>query len=268
MRLAFATAIATKPEILLIDEVLAVGDEGFQRKCHDKINEFKKERKTILFVSHSLGTVKELCDRSILLDHGVIDSMGSSEKVIDHYREKIRAREEISLKKQQDKLNKQQDAPQRSAKEEAKEIKPPDRWGSGEIEITEVNFLSIKGEDKHIFETGEPMIVRMKYFAKEKIEKPVFGIAIHRNDGVHITGPNTRFDDNVIESIEGEGFVEYAIEALPLLKGTYLFSAAVYDYECKKPYDHHEKKYTFRINDGKYKEFGIFHIPCKWKYYQ
>src|SRR3972149_10053545 len=100
MRLAFATATATDPDLLLIDEVLAVGDEAFQRKCYDRMNEFKMSGKTIVLVTHDLETIKRFCDRAILLEHGKIVSMGNSEKVIDNYHKNMRAREEEVLKKQ------------------------------------------------------------------------------------------------------------------------------------------------------------------------
>jgi lipopolysaccharide transport system ATP-binding protein len=146
-------------------------------------------------------------------------------------------------------------------------FKPPkDRWGSGEVEITQVRFFSEKGDEKYIFRTGDTLVAKIKYSAKQRIEKPVFGVAIHKNDGTHITGPNTKFHNNVIESVEGEGMVEYIIDSLPLLNGTYLFTAAVYDFACANAYDHHERRFTFKVEDDRRKDYGIFYIPCMWKY--
>ncbi|MCZ7392291.1 MAG: ABC transporter ATP-binding protein [Candidatus Methanoperedens sp.] len=271
-RLAFSTAISIEPDIILIDEALAVGDEAFQGKCYDKINEFRREGKTIVFVSHGMETVKQLCERSILLNQGQIGSIGYSEKVVSDYHVNMRIKEESTLKKQHEKK-----VEQITEKIIIKEVTPhegietqqnsvQDRWGSREVEITEVKFFAKNGDETYIFRTGEPLIVRIKYFAKTKIEKPVFGIAIHRNDGVHITGPNTKFHNKVIKSVKGEGIVEYIIDALPLLKGTYLFTAAVYDFACVNPYDHHEKRFTFKVTDGEIKDYGICYIPCRWEY--
>ncbi len=269
MRLAFATATATDPDLLLIDEVLAVGDEAFQRKCHDKLNEFKMGGKTIMLVSHDPETVRRFCDNAILIEHGKIVSIGASEKVIDTYHKNMRIKEELSLRKQQEKLTKHEPSPEDVTKKSVVPDKietPKDIWGSGEVEIIEVKFFDNKGDEKYIFKTDEQFIVKIKYFAKQKIEKPVFGIAIHRNDGTHITGPNTKFHDNVIDYIEGVGIVEYIIDSLPLLNGTYLFTAAIYDFACVNPYNYHDKRYTFRVeSDGK-KDYGIFYIPCRWKF--
>ncbi|VVB97049.1 putative ABC transporter ATP-binding protein [uncultured archaeon] len=272
-RLAFSTAISTEPDIILIDEALAVGDEAFQRKCYDTINEFRREGKTIVFVSHGMETVKQLCERSILLNQGQIGSIGYSEKVVSDYHVSMHIKEELALKKQHDKRIEQQTTDKIIINEattpekiETQQTSAEDRWGSMEVEITEVKFFAKNGNERYIFRTGEPLVARIKYFSKTKIEKPVFGIAIHRNDGVHITGPNTKFYNNVIESINGEGAVEYIIDSLPLLKGTYLFTAAVYDFACVNPYDHHEKRFTFKVVDGEIKDYGMLYIPCRWKW--
>ena len=273
MRLAFATATATDPDILLIDEVLAVGDEAFQRKCFDKINEFKMNGKTIVLVTHDLETVKRLCDSAILLDHGSIGSLGNSERVIDEYHKNMREKAESVIKAQQEKVMQQEVyqqelspiAVEENITPEMAEL-PKDRWGIGEVEITEVRFFGRGGEEKYIFRTGEILVAKIKYSTKQRIEKPVFGVAIHRNDGTHITGPNTKFHNNVIESIEGEGIVEYIVDSLPLLNGTYLFTAAVYDFACVIAYDHHERRFTFKVEDEDKKDYGIFYIPCRWKY--
>ncbi len=268
MRLAFATATATDPEILLIDEVLAVGDEAFQRKCYDKMNEFKMDGKTIVLVTHDLDTVRRFCDSAILLEHGRIGSMGNGEKVIDEYRKNMREKEEAVMKSRQEKLIKEKSSASFIKEgDTAEKVEPPkDRWGSGEVEITEVKFFAENGEEKYIFETGESIIVRMKYTAKQRIDKPVFGIAIHRNDGVHINGPNTKTSGYPIEFIKGEGEIDYTIRSLPLLDGTFQLSAAVYDDTRTHAYDHHDRKYKFKVIRGKIMDdLGVFYIPCKWE---
>lgn len=259
-RLAFSTAISTDPDIILIDEALAVGDEAFQKKCYDKINEFKRKEKTIIFVSHGTSIVKELCDKSLLLKNGNVCSIGYSEKVINDYHVIMRTKEESALREQQ------RDLTDKDIENIKKIESQPDRWGSREVEIVEVKFFDKNGDNRYIFKTGESLIVKIKYFAKQKIEKPIFGISIHRNDGIHISGPNTKFDNKVIENIEGEGTVEYIIDSLPLLKGTYLLTAAIYDFMCLNPYDHHEKRFTFKIEAGEIKDYGMVYIPCRWKY--
>ncbi len=271
VRLAFSTAIQTDPDILLVDEVLSVGDESFQGKCYDKINEFKAKGKTIVFVSHGLDTVRQLCERSILLDHGHIRSFGNSEKVVDDFRADMRMKEEIQLKDCHEKiidLQKTREVSEEVSTEKVESESPPmqKRWGSREVEITEVKLFTENGEEKYFFKTGESLVVRIQYFAKRKIENPVFGVAIFRNDDVHINGPNTKNSDYPIEYVEGYGEIKYIIKSIPLLDGSYKLSVAVYDDTMTHAYDHHDRLYTFKVSHGDIKDnFGMFYIPCIWE---
>jgi len=247
VRLGFSVAVHTNPEILLVDEVLAVGDAAFQRKCFDRINALKDQGITIVFVSHSLNTVRDLCLRGIWLKGGRVAGIGPVEKVVDGYLNAVTAEQETALQR-----HKIQD--------------PARRWGSGKVEITGVRFLDAKGKERFIFETGEPMTTRIFFQAHDRIERPVFGVAIYRNDGIHINGPNTRFANYEIDVIEGEGAIDYCIESLPLLKGTYELSATVYDYKCQQPYDHHHRMYPFMVEQGNITEhYGCVYIPSKWR---
>jgi lipopolysaccharide transport system ATP-binding protein len=277
-RLAFSTAISTDPDIILIDEALSVGDEAFQGKCYDKINEFRRDGKTIVFVSHGMDTIKQLCNKSILINHGVAYSIGNSDKVVDDYRSSINKKEEKDLKEQNEKKN-TVNGPEitpRNNTPVSQIIKTSDTIpqenlvtksiGSGVVKIADVKFFNKNGNEGYIFKTGESMTVKITYFAREKVKKPVFGIAIHRNDGIHITGPNTKFANNVIDFVQGAGIVDYTIDRLPLLKGTYMLTAVIYDYDCVNPYDHPETKYKFKVIDGEVSDYGLFHFDGRWKY--
>jgi hypothetical protein len=143
------------------------------------------------------------------------------------------------------------------------------RWGSGEAAITGVTFLNTAGKEAHVFFTGQPMTVRINYRVTGRIEKPVFGVAIHRSDGVHVNGPNTRFADYDIPYIAGEGTIDYVIESLGLLEGSYDFSAAIYDYECMHPYDHRQRAFKFLVQRGRVKEsYGLVYLPSRWELHQ
>ncbi len=249
MRLGFAVAIHVEPEVLLIDEVLAVGDESFQMKCLDKISELRSQNVTIIFVSHSLDAVRELCDRALWLENGEMRHLGPTEQVIDLYRDSVTAKEEERLAAQHG--------------EGAGE-----RWGSGEVEIIDVRFRDVMGNERHVFRTGEPLVACIRYRAHRRIDNPVFGVAIYRSDGVHVNGPNTKQAGYPIDYVEGEGEIHYFIEALPLLEGTYQFSATCYDHTCTHPYDHHHRMYTFRVQRGEInEEFGVFYIPSRWEHH-
>ncbi|MFQ5857250.1 MAG: ABC transporter ATP-binding protein [Anaerolineae bacterium] len=248
MRLGFAVAIHVEPDVLLIDEVLAVGDESFQMKCLEKISELRSQNVTIIFVSHSLDAVRELCDRALWLQNGEMCRLGPTEQVIDLYRGSVAAKEEERLAVQHGEGT-------------------GERWGSGEVEIIGVRFRDAAGAERHVFRTGEPMMACIRYRAHERIDNPVFGVAIHRSDGLHVNGPNTKVAGYPIDYVEGEGEIHYVIEALHLLEGIYQFSATCYDNACVHPYDHHHRMYTFRVQRGQVKEeLGAFYIPSRWEH--
>ena len=267
MRLGFAIATSVDPDILLIDEVLAVGDEAFQRKCMRKIAEFKRRGKTIIFVSHDLDAVRELCSEVIWLDGGVIRARGRPDEVIVQYLRDIGEEAPLELAVPAEGVEPAVEETVQPVEEQAEAAsQPPSRWGSGEVEITRVEFLDGRGNPCHTFRTGERMLARIHYLAHRRIERPVFGVAIYRDDGVHVNGPNTKTSDYPIGYIEGEGSIDYVVDSLPLLEGEYQFSAAIYDYSCTHPYDHHERMYSFKVRRGQVKDaYGVFYIPCEWR---
>ena len=249
VRLGFAIAVHVQPDILLIDETLAVGDLSFQRKCLDRIYELKRGGITILFVSHNLEVVRQLCSRAIWLDQGVTKAEGRTEKVVGRYLEHESALEEAGMMR------------------EEKERMGQNRWGSGEVEISSVRFFDAQGNETRVFETGQKMVSRITYRAHHRVERPVFGVAIYRRDGLQINGPNTRLSGYDIEYVEGEGEVDYVIESLPLLEGRYEFTAAVYDYSGLHPYDHREREYIFLVRQGEVRErYGALYVPCRWRH--
>ena len=245
VRLGFAVAINVDPDILLIDEILAVGDESFQRKCLNKLYELKEQGKTIVVVSHALDQVRNICDEAIWLEHGVMKDSGRAARVVDSYLEEVNRQEE-------------------SKAAEMEEVEHGTRWGSGEIKITGVRFLDDSENERHIFKTGERLVLEMDYEAFEEIERPVFGIAVHSRDGVHVTGTNSKFSGTVFDKIAGKGSVRYIIESLPLLKGSYVLSAVVYDFACLHAYDHHDRVYMLEVSSGELNDYGVFHIPASW----
>jgi hypothetical protein len=141
------------------------------------------------------------------------------------------------------------------------------RWGSKEVEITSVTFLDDKGEKTDCIKSGERFRVRMAFHAHSKVNQPVFGIAIYSETGVHITGPNTKKHGVQIDSVEGKGSVEYDVDSLPLLPGTYLFSAAIYDMSGLQAYDHWEQSWKFHVIESETvaERYGLITIPSQWR---
>jgi lipopolysaccharide transport system ATP-binding protein len=254
MRLGFATAIHLEAEILLVDEVLAVGDQAFQNKCRDRIAELRKAGITILLVSHDATAVRELCTAALWLEEGQVKAMGATDGVLEAYNASVVAREEARFAAEHG------SAP---AAAEAAAL----RWGSHEVEITGVDFLGADGTPHHILDTDRPATLRIRYVAHQPIERPVFGLAIYRNDGLHLNGPNTQDAELAIPSILGTGHVDYRLERVTLLPGTYEVSVSVYDQTCTHPYDFHNRRFTFRVRAGHVRErYGLLSLPAHWSH--
>ncbi len=271
MRLAFSIAIHIEPDILLVDEVLAVGDQAFQRRCLDKIHEMKRQGVTIVLVTHALDTVRELCHRAIWLDEGQIQAEGPVDRVLEQYTSYLHRVETEALQKEE--AARQEGAAEKARKRREEETAPagpeatPWRWGSREAELVSIQFLNGEGEETRTFHTGETFIARLHYMAHQRIEQPMFGVALYHAGGFHINGPNTVFSDYPIDFIEGPGYIDYIIPQLPLLAGTYLFSAAIYDHPGQHAYDHHHMAYTFYVvaNRRIKERYGFFYIPSYWR---
>jgi len=265
VRLGFSIAINVDPDILLIDEILAVGDENFQKKCYEKIEEFKSKGKTILIVSHDLAVIEKMCDRVFLIDDGRQFYKENPVDVISEYHRTLFTKRKHALRVNQDEFTK--DKPSEKETSSTPEF---NRWGSREAEITSIEFLDDKDNETYIFKTRDFLKIRIDYYTKKKIEKPVFGIAIYKEDGIHLCGPNTSTGNCDIDYIEGKGSVEYIIDSLPFLPGSYLFTASIYDLSLRHAYDHWERCLTFNVVENKLvkEKFGTFYIPSEWRHYK
>jgi lipopolysaccharide transport system ATP-binding protein len=246
MRLGFSVAVNTNPDILLVDEVLAVGDAAFQRKCLERINHLRQQGVTILFVSHSAEIVRTVCPRVLWLDNGRLVSDGPAEAVAARYLAHSWAAEKGSL---------------------GPEAGEDRRYGSGEVRIVGVRLLDGHAQEKQLFQVGEPLTVEMRYRAERRVERPVFGLAIHRSDGTHITGPNTQFAGLDIPVVKGEGAVLYRVDHLPLMEGTYYLSVAAVDSADTMVYDHHDRLYKFKVRQvGGGERYGLLSLRGEWEW--
>lgn len=265
LRLGFSIAINVNPDILLIDEILAVGDENFQKKCFEKIDKFKNEGKTIILVSHDLAVIEKLCDRVFLIDNGKQYYKENPIDVISEYHKILFKKRKFALRSNQDEFA--QDA---ALQEKPSSASESNRWGSREVEITAIEFFNDKNVESFIFKTGDFLKIRIDYIAKKKVEKPVFGIAIYREDGIHLCGPNTNTGNCNIDFIEGEGSIEYMMNSMPFLPGTYIFTVSIYDFSLLHAYDHWERCLTFSVVENKEikEKFGAIYIPSEWRHYK
>jgi lipopolysaccharide transport system ATP-binding protein len=250
-RLGFSVATLKRPEILIVDEILGVGDAEFQSKSFERIQHFQSEGTTILLVSHSLDRVKDMCSRAIWLDHGKIMSLGSADNVVELYLQHTNQIESERL---------------RLATEAGEALR---RWGSQRIEICQVKITGEEGHEQNIFQTGEPLTLHMDYEAHELVNFPNFGIAIHRQDGMLVTGPNTAFASFELPSLMGKGRITYKIPYLPLLEGLYHFSVAVVNQKDTETFDYHDRLYPFRVinHRGTIKErYGLVTLNGEWQH--
>jgi ABC-type polysaccharide/polyol phosphate transport system ATPase subunit len=240
VRLGFSVAINVDPDVLLIDEVLAVGDADFQRKCSEKIADFRKQGKTIVIVSHSLPSVRTLCDQVALLEHGVLRDLGPAAPVIDHYLAE--------------------------AFSDRSEEGGHARWGSGEIRVNEVELLDDEGRSVTRAHTGASVTLRFHYHAKEPVSDVMIGLAIETIEGVVLTGPNTRDGGLRCDRLVGDGFVDLRIPRLMLLTGTYDVTAAVYSADGLHPFDHVQRLLRFDVERGDpAEEGGVFSLGGTWE---
>lgn len=244
VRLGFAVAAHIEPEILLIDEVLAVGDISFQQKCIRHISRLKEQGVAFLFVSHCMETIQEICDEVLFLAEGEVRLRGAPPEAVREYKN--------------------------YAFDRSKFLEGPIPLGKGtrkgtfEAEIESVDLLNGNGEKASVFKTEEKMIIRWNYLAHNKILNPIFGIMIYTQEGVCCYGANTGFDGYAISSIEGRGIVELEIPRLDLLSGIYLLTVGIIEKNRLIFYDLHNKSYQFRVESEK-EDRGIFYLPHRWK---
>lgn len=257
MRLGFSIAINVNPEVLLIDEVLAVGDAAFVPKCLDRINDFRRRKKTILFVSHDLATVEKICDRVAWLKEGRILTIGEPKRVVDAYLQDVAEKQEREFEKRHKEREEELRIEQRWEEEKREK-----RWGKREIEIRKVTLKSLDGKEKHVFSPDEGMIIEMDVVAYSKITDFVFGIGIFNSQGISCYGTNTHLEAFEPVSIHGEGKVICRIEKLNLINGTYYLDVATHKRDGY-PYDYHHNLYSFLVSSVK-KDEGITRLPHDW----
>jgi ABC-type polysaccharide/polyol phosphate transport system ATPase subunit len=239
VRLGFAVAANVEPEVLLIDEVLSVGDEVFQRRCMEKIEDFRRDGRTIVFVSHGLAQVGQLCEDAAWIDHGDLRMIGPSAQVISEYQ------------------GTSHDATRVEGEQGA-------RWGSGEGQIVGVTLLDGQGQTESVMSTFEPMTVKVELTAHTPLQDVVVGIAIHSLAGTHVWGSNTKRNGQLIGRLDGPASVELAIPSLPLLEGVYDLTVTLTDHTEVHPYDYWDKRIRFEVRQYRVYDSGLVHIPGTW----
>jgi len=234
MRLAFSAAIHSQPDILLVDEVLAVGDLAFQRKCIERIRRLKSEGCAIVLVSHDHGLIREMCDEALWLENGRVQAIGAAEDVVQAYSGDV-----IEETKHR--------TPARHASGQWEAVAGSARLGSMEVEITSVRVLGAAGLPSTQFRCGEPLIVEISYYAPASMHSPIFVVNISEAEGhVHFTAA-TDSPLRSVPGIEGLGRILVQIENLYLAPGRYYIDAGVYEKDWKYAYDYHWHAYPIEL---------------------
>jgi len=234
-RLGFAIAASLDPDILLIDEVLSVGDVGFQEKCVTRMRELLARGVPLVFVSHNLAAVVDLCTRAILVERGSVRFDGRPAETVAEFR---RGRRDQTVR------------PLPSA---------------DAIHISDVQLLRADGEASPLFHTGQPMTIQVHYRAPQPVRAPHIAIDIHGVDGLYCAGINTRMDNWGLGTLEGEGRVELVIPQLNLLPGSYTISAGILDPQGLRPLDLQSHAYPFSVASER-KDFGVVYLEHHWRH--
>ena len=240
VRLGFAVAAHLNPDVLLIDEVLAVGDMAFKTKCYQKMREIKDGGKSIVFVSHDMLSIAALCERTAFLLKGEIEFDGDTEYAIQIYEKNVYEEEKIGG------------------------VNSFHERGTREIEIIDVSFWNGKGEKKAIFEMGEKMEIRLEFIAHHEINSPVFAAEIFKSDGTRCFGVDTNMDNIKTGKVKGGGVIKIEYEALNLQRGKYSVLVGVYDNKAIVPYDVHKKEARYFLVESPKRYVGTFFIPHRW----
>lgn len=239
VRLGFSVAIHVDPDILLVDEILAVGDMNFQEKCREKFAEFKDQGRTVVVVSHGLAEMRNLCDQAAWLDHGRLVEVGPAATIVDSYIEA------------------------------GHETQPVDsggtRHGTGEIIVDRIELLDEHGVDLRQFRTGDPVTLRLHYRADRPVRRPVFAASLHALTGQHVWSHHTLDAGFVPDELSGDGSLDVVIPALPLQPGAFVLNTSVVDDQLAHSYDQWVKAARFDVVPGTPRESGgVLVMGSRW----
>lgn len=248
VRLAFSIAIQSDADIYILDEVLAVGDTAFQNKSLGAINKLKKEGKTILYVSHSLGSIQQYCDRAILINQTKLIIDGTPNDVIDEYEHVIT-----------DQIKKGKKKERKKSKYDSKQ-----RWGSYEVVMDSIKITNGNGKDQTVFDQSEEIKFQIEYTAKKDFDDVIFGVSIFKDNGVYVSGTNDALQKHNKRIKKGnKSSLTLSLKAKYLLSGNFDITVGVINNENGEKLDFHNKMYSITIIN-KTVDQGLVSLPFKW----
>jgi ABC-2 type transport system ATP-binding protein len=219
VRLAFAVAVHVDPEILLVDEVLAVGDEPFQRKCIERIKQFQKDGRTIIFVTHGIDMVRQLCDRVIMLEKGDVVVDGKPQEAARAFRERY--------------------APEVETEDDVR--------GTGELSVTDMSVTDGQGRSKDRFEPGDELGFELVLTPRTPVDDPVVGVAIYNHLDTLVYGTNTALRNVDLGHVSHPTRVRFGFGALPMVEGQYFVTVAVHSRDESIQYHWLERQISFKV---------------------
>ena len=243
-RLAFAVAISVDPEILIVDEVLSVGDEAFQLKCYERVARLRAEGRTVVMVTHGLETIRTLCSEAAWIDGGTVRACGKAQDVVAAYLNDVYCDNSFDHDGSH----------------------PSNRFGSGQAEILDVTFLDGDGLPAPVYRTGQTMTITLNYLAHEPLDEASCGIEVYRaENGAYLFGHSSR-EAGIRLNLDGSGTITFTVPRLPLLPGAYAVTIAL-DEMGKKIYDYHDRRYSFLVvpNPDLPEATGMVHVESGWK---
>ncbi len=238
VRLGFSVAAHLEPDILLVDEVLAVGDLAFKTKCQVRIQELRDTGVAIILVSHNLHTISHVCSRAITFEKGRVIYEGDTEKAIDTYR--------ASLIRQNEGM------------------KDALRAGTGEIEITGLELLNGEDHAQQAFEMGEFIKLRVHYSAHQPVDNPVFNVTLHVLNSHQVTGIRTDVDGMQVGTLHSQGHIDIIIPQLNLLPNIYTLDAVIFHKDGFTFYDRVNRIAHLKVTGG-LKINGTAYLPHDWQ---
>ncbi|MDE0613524.1 MAG: ABC transporter ATP-binding protein [bacterium] len=244
VRLGFAVAVHVDPEILIVDEVVAVGDEEFQLRCFSHLESLRSQGVTIVLVSHDLGMLRANCDQMAWLNRGLLAAVGDPQEVINAYLDTIDTEGAASV---------------------GHRLRP-DAEQATPLRITDLEFFDEAGHRPKSFASGDPLVVRIHYSASEPIQDPVFSLGFYDHNNLHLAGPRSHADGFRPGKVDGEGWVEFRLSRIPFRSGAFHVNAAVQDSDASFLYDRRAREFWLQISgEPDPQANGLLNLEGLWR---
>lgn len=253
VRLGFSVAIHVDPDILLVDEVLSVGDEDFSQKCVARLQEMHRQGVTMLFVTHQLDLVRKLCDRAIWLEHGRVARIGDPIRVVDDYLQHVAGSDAADSEEKE-----------KAEEKPSEELTEEERWGSGEVVLRRVSLVDDRGRQLVALGGPTPVTIEIDIEAREAIEDCVFGIGIFHVDGTCVYGTNSEIEGWLSTRVAGRGQIRFTMPSLSLVAGRYRIDAAAHS-RNGRAYDYRRGVIRFVVG-SRFSDAGVYRPEHEWSF--